>query len=203
MPWYTIGDKSNEDIGYLVVNYNGKSQMDAISPPEWVRKQLINGENIISRLYVGASVYYATNCRLLMFPDKVKYTALDYDELSITLRRYGIGINILRVLLIILSVVLILSSVFGSGDPINPAAVDRWGYYTLKIPIPIAVLLDILAVFIIFFVLYFGNRYYQIYSSELNKRDLKKWRIPRKGWRNQKVDTFAKIIAERSGTDID
>ncbi|UCB42580.1 MAG: hypothetical protein JSV77_09010 [Dehalococcoidales bacterium] len=176
--------------------------MNNFKIPDWVKTQLLEGEQVVLRLSQGAYNYYATDRRFLRFKSKSECDALPYDGLSVTFNRYGRGADVIRYIAISLCIFIIWIAIFQHGNAVDPTAVDEWYRYTGKVPTPLAILFGVLAALGIPWAFHTRYGYYQIDSPNLN-RGPKDWRIIRNRWRNQKIDDFTQSVAERCGKIVD
>ncbi|MFQ6135082.1 MAG: hypothetical protein ACE5KU_04635, partial [Nitrososphaerales archaeon] len=75
--------------------------MKSIKIPRWVEERLSEGEKVISKISRGRADYYATDKRLLRFRGKSDCDVLEYDKISITFSKYGLGWKVFRIIAVL------------------------------------------------------------------------------------------------------
>ena len=91
--------------------------MESIKIPDWVKERLSKEEKVISRISAGMGDYYATDKRLLRFRSKSECDVLEYNKMSITFRRYGVGWNTFRIIAVLLGLLTISLGIFSFVGP--------------------------------------------------------------------------------------
>lgn len=168
--------------------------MESIKIPDWVKERLSKEEKVISRISAGMGDYYATDKRLLRFRSKSECDVLEYNKMSITFRRYGVGWNTFRIIAVLLGLLAISLGIFSF---VGPTFVTGTTITHTKAPLEISFLLGGIGLFVITVALHGRYAYYQIEAPGFDEHDLKKWRIARNRWGSGKADRFAKIVKER------
>jgi hypothetical protein len=173
--------------------------MADIKAPGWVREQLLDGEEIVSKALSARAIYYATNRRVLRFGGKSRRSqSLQYNQVSsIIFTRYGAGWRAFNAFSVFLGLIIILVGVLTAVVP------------DLKIEgQPLGTIVPIVAiaggVVLIFAALCFHYAYYQFCdpsSEKSGKNNLKKWRIERSRWGGVAIDVdrFVEVVKSRSG----
>jgi len=172
---------------------------ESIKTPEWVKTQLLEGENVLSKISVGRADWYATDKRFLVFRGKADCQVLEYDKISITFKKFGLRGSIPRFLLTVLSLPLFALGIPGLlFGPYRIPFVEPPTYVRMsRLEGLSIVFMGVLIIIIAFFLIAGG--YYQINYPGFGKSDLKKWRLLRTRWGAGKVDRFMKVVQERSG----
>lgn len=165
-----------------------------IKIPEWVRKHLSQGEQVISKIFIRNTNVYATNKRLLRFSSKSKFDALNYDKMSIAFKKYGLGTSIFRIFGVLFGVFCVSLGIY---TYIGPDI--RSGTTLIRMKAPFWVSLFFLGIGLIVIVLTLNGRYgyYQIEHPTLDKKNLKNWKVMRNRWFSGKADRFAEVVKER------
>jgi hypothetical protein len=168
--------------------------------PKWVEEQLLEGEEVISKISSGSRLnmvdYYATDKRLLRFSGKTDYEVLEYDKLSIAFTKYGLATGIFRIFSLLFGLFCISLGILTFVGP-----TFHTGTSTLRTKAPFEVSLLFCGIGFFVILAAIGGRYgyYQIEEQGVDSKELKKWRIGRTRWGGGKVDRFAKVVEERSG----
>jgi len=185
---------------------------------------LLDGEEVLSKVVMGgafkATTFYATNKRLVRISkreassgilviaaDEIAKRAkkkpgletLEYDRISISFKKFGLGSSIFRVFAVGFGIFCIALGIFGY---IGPTITTGTTIIRTKAPIGISLLLWVIGFLVILASLNGRYGYYQIVSSDLEQGDLKRWRIQRTRWGAGKIEDFMKIVAERSGQKV-
>lgn len=166
-----------------------------IKIPEWVKEHLSQGEQVISEISIRNTDVYATNKRLLRFTSKSKFDVLEYDKASITFTKYGLGTSIFRIFAVLFGLFCISLGIF---TYIGPEYQVGTTLYRMKAPFAFSLLFLGIGLIVIVAALWGRYGYYQIEYPDLDKKNLKNWRIMRNRWFSGKADRFAEIIKERT-----
>lgn len=161
-----------------------------IKIPEWVKEHLSQGEQIISEIHVQNTDVYATDKRLLRFTSKSKFDELEYDKISISFKKFGLGAIISRVIAVLFGVFCISLGIFSYVGP-------KIGTISWKAPFIYSLLFCGIGLLMILGTLLLPYTYYQVDYPGFSKKDLKNWRIMRNRWFLGKADRFAEVIKER------
>jgi len=119
---------------------------------------------------------------------------LEYDKVSITFTKYGLGTTIFRIFAVLFGLFCISLGIFSYLGPEYHVGTTL---IRTKAPFAFSLLLLGLGLIVIVAALWGRYGYYQIDYPGFDKKDLKNWRIMRNRWFSGKADRFAEIMKER------